>query len=154
MQRFKARLTRDASGDWIAAAVELPNCWSRGGSRDEAIAKLRQEIRYRIEYCPCTGVGDDFVHVDVIGEAGAGEPVARATTATTAPAIPAGGDSAPAALAASRGAGAVADWRGVAGCPGGPRPRRGAQLPPDTRRPRGPQLPSDMRPRRPSRWAD
>jgi hypothetical protein len=77
MQRFKTRLGRDASGDWIASAVELPHCWSRGTSRDEALARLREEIRYRIEYCPCSGVDDDFVQLDVIGE----------TTATGHPAV-------------------------------------------------------------------
>jgi len=103
MQRFKARVTRDPDGGFIAAAVELPNCWSRSRDRDEALAKLGQEIRYRIEYCPCTGVTDDFVQVDVVAESGdtrsAEPPIA------TAPAP-----------------GEIATWRGVAGCPGGPRP--------------------------------
>jgi len=70
MARFKARVTRDAGGGFVAAAVELPNCWSRGGSADEALAKLRDEIRYRIEYCPCSGVADDFVELEPVPERG------------------------------------------------------------------------------------
>jgi hypothetical protein len=33
--------------------------------REEALAKLRNELRYRLEYCPCTGVTDDFVELQV-----------------------------------------------------------------------------------------
>ena len=66
MARFKARVTRDAGGGFVAAAVELPNCWSRGVSADEALAKLRDEIRYRLEWCPCTGVDDDYVQLEVV----------------------------------------------------------------------------------------
>jgi hypothetical protein len=27
---------------------------------------LRGEIRYRLELCPCTGVSDDYVELDVV----------------------------------------------------------------------------------------
>ena len=90
MQRFKARITRDAAGEFIAAAVELPNCWSRGHDRAEAFAKLREEIRYRIEYCPCSGVADDFVELDVVSEPGhTAAPAAPATPALAVPPAPA-----------------------------------------------------------------
>jgi hypothetical protein len=32
-------------------------------TRDEALAKLCGEIRYRLELCPCTG--ESFQHIDV-----------------------------------------------------------------------------------------
>ena len=65
MANYKARLNRDVDGSWVASAVELPNCWSRGRTREEAVNKLRDEIRYRIEYCPCSGVDDEYVRVEL-----------------------------------------------------------------------------------------
>jgi hypothetical protein len=132
MARFKARLTADPAGGWIAAAVELPNCWSRGRDRDEALAKLRDEIRYRIEYCPCTGVDDEFVQVDV-------SEVARSVEGAAVQA-PAAARAAP--ERAPRDGVAPAVWRGVAGCPGGPRPAS----------PAGEGTPAARRRR--SRWSD
>jgi hypothetical protein len=34
-------------------------------TREEALVKLQNELRYRSEYCPCTGVSDDFVELRV-----------------------------------------------------------------------------------------
>ncbi len=34
-------------------------------SRDEAMAKMRAEIRYRVESCPCGGVPDDYVELEI-----------------------------------------------------------------------------------------
>jgi hypothetical protein len=68
MSIYRARLVREAEDSWMAAAIGLPNCWSRGRSRQEALAKLRDEVRYRIELCPCSGVPDDFVEIEVAGE--------------------------------------------------------------------------------------
>jgi hypothetical protein len=137
MARFKARLSQDAGGGWIAAAVELPNCWSRGHDRDEALAKLRDEIRYRIEYCPCTGVADDFVQVDV---------------------VPSGGAASEASAGRARDrAGDVATWRGVAGCPGGPAPSSSPASPTAPSWSPAPAPSSSPVPtpqRRRSRWSD
>jgi hypothetical protein len=36
-----------------------------GVSRDEAVAKMRAEIRYRVESCPCGGVPDDYVELEI-----------------------------------------------------------------------------------------
>jgi hypothetical protein len=36
-----------------------------GNSRDEVLERARNEIRYRIELCPCSTVADDFVELDV-----------------------------------------------------------------------------------------
>ena len=53
-------------GEYVATSVGDPRCTVKGRSRDEALEKLRKEIRYRIEHCPCTGVADDFVEIVVI----------------------------------------------------------------------------------------
>ena len=36
-----------------------------GSTRDEALERARNEIRYRIELCPCSTVADDFVELEV-----------------------------------------------------------------------------------------
>ena len=36
---------------------------------ERALERLKNEIRYRIELCPCSTVADDFVEVDVREEA-------------------------------------------------------------------------------------
>ncbi len=61
---FRVRLQRQREGE-LVATCDSPTCMSRGASEDEALAKLRAEIRYRIELCPCTGVGDEYVQLDV-----------------------------------------------------------------------------------------
>jgi hypothetical protein len=39
-------------------------------TREEAPEKMRKELRYRSEYCPCTGVTDNFVQLQVRAEGG------------------------------------------------------------------------------------
>lgn len=34
-------------------------------SRDEALSKMRNELQYRIELCPCSGASGDTVVLDV-----------------------------------------------------------------------------------------
>ena len=103
MAQYKARVRQEADGSWVASAVALPHCWSRAAGRDEALAKLRDEIRYRIEYCPCTGVDDEFVRVEVIttAEKDAAVPVASSSWSSTRPAT-------------------AAPLSGAAGCPSEP----------------------------------
>jgi len=36
-----------------------------GSTREEAIARATEEIRYRIEWCPCSAVSDEFVELDL-----------------------------------------------------------------------------------------
>ena len=36
-----------------------------GNTREEAIARATEEIRYRIEWCPCSAVSDEFVELDL-----------------------------------------------------------------------------------------
>ncbi|MFQ5600230.1 MAG: hypothetical protein ACE5G2_06715 [Candidatus Krumholzibacteriia bacterium] len=85
MATYSARVARDLDGSWVASALELPNCWSRGQTREEAVAKLRDEIRYRIEYCPCSGVPEDFVRVDLNVRAATTGEASRPSPQTRAP---------------------------------------------------------------------
>ena len=36
-----------------------------GSSREEALTKMRDELQYRIELCPCSGVSGDTVVLEV-----------------------------------------------------------------------------------------
>ena len=47
--------------DQVLATCDQPSCLARGRSDEEALTRLRAEIRYRIEWCPCTGVEDEYV---------------------------------------------------------------------------------------------
>ena len=53
--RWKARHTGSSLGE-----VEV-----FGFSRDEALTKMRNELQYRIEWCPCSGVSGDTVELQV-----------------------------------------------------------------------------------------
>jgi len=48
------------------ASCDNPQCSSRGLSPSNALDSLRDEIRYRLELCPCTSVDDSFVELEVI----------------------------------------------------------------------------------------
>jgi hypothetical protein len=43
-------------------------------SRDAALAKMRDELRYRVESCPCGGVPDGYVELEVRAESAPGGP--------------------------------------------------------------------------------
>lgn len=60
-------VTVEASGDGgYVASCDDPQCSSHGLSPTNALDALREEIRYRLELCPCTGVADSFVELDVV----------------------------------------------------------------------------------------
>jgi hypothetical protein len=65
--RFPCTITHRADGRWTAAATDetIGAVEVTADDREDALSKLRNEIRYRIEYCPCSGVGDDFVELDL-----------------------------------------------------------------------------------------
>ncbi len=59
-------VTIEATGDGYVATCEDPACRASGLSPANALDALRQEIRYRLELCPCTTVDDDFVELHVV----------------------------------------------------------------------------------------
>ena len=72
-----AGFTEEVIGRWLVAepgrrdglvlaTCDSPLCLSRASTEKEALEKLRAEIRYRIEWCPCTGVGDDYVQLEIV----------------------------------------------------------------------------------------
>ena len=66
--KFPCTLSRLPDGRWSArhAGPEVGPVESRGATRDEVIAKIEGEIRYRLELCPCTGETYQHIAVEVI----------------------------------------------------------------------------------------
>jgi hypothetical protein len=63
--RFEVSVQSDSSGGFTARC-EDPQCIGHGLSPASALDQVREEIRYRMELCPCTTVNDEFVELDVI----------------------------------------------------------------------------------------
>jgi hypothetical protein len=61
---FHARIEETADGDYVATC-DAPAAQARCLSPTCALDRLREEIRYRIELCPCSGVDDDYVELQV-----------------------------------------------------------------------------------------
>ena len=61
---YTCTVTRLPAG-WLARheSRDVGTLEVRGLTRDEAIEKIRGEIRYRLELCPCTG--ETYQHIDV-----------------------------------------------------------------------------------------
>jgi hypothetical protein len=62
--RFPCTISQ-RGGAWIARheSADLGEVTAQAGSREEVIEKLRGELRYRLEICPCTG--ESYQHIDV-----------------------------------------------------------------------------------------
>jgi hypothetical protein len=62
--RYRCTLRRLPAG-WLACheSRDVGKVEVRALTRDEAIEKIRGEIRYRLELCPCTG--ETYQHIDV-----------------------------------------------------------------------------------------
>ena len=68
--KFPCTVKRLGDGRWLARSTgsRLGAVEVTAPSRDEALLKLRDELRYRAEYCPCSGVPDGYVELEVRGE--------------------------------------------------------------------------------------
>lgn len=55
--QFRCRVRRLPTGQWSMEASDprLGAVVVQGPSREEVRQKMRQELQYRLEYCPCTG---------------------------------------------------------------------------------------------------
>ena len=65
-------LSRLANGDSLArhTGPSVGQVEVTAPTREEALTKMCDELQYRIEWCPCTGVSDDFVELQVREEGG------------------------------------------------------------------------------------
>jgi hypothetical protein len=53
------------------ASAETGTVEVTAGSREQAITKMRAELRYRLELCPCTGEQYKDIEIDLIEDGGA-----------------------------------------------------------------------------------
>jgi hypothetical protein len=60
-------LNRMRNGTWVVrhSSSALGTVEVSGPSREEALTKMRDELQYRIELCPCSGVSGDIVELQV-----------------------------------------------------------------------------------------
>jgi hypothetical protein len=66
---------RRANGAWTVRHTEtaLGTVEVSAVTREAALAKMRDELRYRVELCPCSGVSDDYVQLQIREVSGLGE---------------------------------------------------------------------------------
>jgi hypothetical protein len=60
-------VNRVQHGQWRAthSSAELGNAQVTASTREEALTKLQNELQYRIEWCPCSGVSGDTVELEI-----------------------------------------------------------------------------------------
>jgi hypothetical protein len=65
-------VSRMCNGTWVVrhSSSTLGTVEVSASSRDEALTKMRNELQYRIEWCPCSGVSGDTVELQVRAEGG------------------------------------------------------------------------------------
>src|SRR5436189_125062 len=64
-------LSRMQNGTWLVQhSSSLGTVEVSAGTRDEALTKMQNELQYRIELCPCSGVSGDTVELRVSDEDG------------------------------------------------------------------------------------
>jgi hypothetical protein len=67
---FRCKLSQTTGGQWSVrysgadtGAVEVT-----GVSREQALEKMRSELRYRLELCPCTGEQYKDLEIELVEE--------------------------------------------------------------------------------------
>jgi len=68
--KFPCTLHQRPDGRWLArhSGSSVGAVEAIANSRTEALDKLRNELQYRIELCPCSGVSGDRAEVVVMGD--------------------------------------------------------------------------------------
>jgi hypothetical protein len=66
--KFSATISRENKGRFRATChdANLGQVEATGDSREQAIEKLRGELRYRLELCPCTGESYQHLEIEVV----------------------------------------------------------------------------------------
>jgi hypothetical protein len=70
--KLSCSLSHLANGKWLArhAGASTGRVEVTVPTRQEALAKLRDELQYRIEWSPCSGASGDTVELQVREEGG------------------------------------------------------------------------------------
>lgn len=63
--RVACKISRRGDGTWTLRhdSADVGSIEVVAATREEAVEKMRGEVRYRLELCPCTG--DTYQHVEV-----------------------------------------------------------------------------------------
>jgi len=69
---FPCTVSRLANGKWLVrhAGSSTGQVEVTAPTREEALPKMRNELQYRIEWCPCSGASGDTVELQVREEGG------------------------------------------------------------------------------------
>lgn len=65
--KFPCTIERRGDGRWLTrhSGSTVGNVEVTAPTRDEALQKMRNELQYRIELCPCSGVSGDRAEIVV-----------------------------------------------------------------------------------------
>ncbi len=65
--KLTCTLSRLANGNWLArhTGSSTGRVEVTAPTREEALTKMRDELQYRIELCPCSGAWGDVVELSV-----------------------------------------------------------------------------------------
>ena len=65
--RFSCTVSLREDGRWVArhASAGLGAVEAAADTRQAALTRLRDELQYRIELCPCSGVSGDRAELEV-----------------------------------------------------------------------------------------
>ncbi len=63
--RFQVRMETTDDGEYVAECEQM-GATGRGMGPQNALDRLRAELRYRLEICPCSSVDDDFIELDCL----------------------------------------------------------------------------------------
>jgi hypothetical protein len=63
--KFPCSIHQGRDGRWTArhSSPDLGDIAVTAATRDEALAKITGELRYRLELCPCSG--DSYQHLEI-----------------------------------------------------------------------------------------
>ena len=70
--KLTCTVSRLANGKWMArhAGSSTGHVEVTAPTREEALTKMRDELQYRSEWCPCSGASGDVVVLEVREEGG------------------------------------------------------------------------------------
>lgn len=65
--QYKVILKSLPDGQWYARCDTTPSgvVEAQAHSREQVLQKVQNEIRYQLEYCPCSGISTGFLQLDV-----------------------------------------------------------------------------------------
>jgi len=66
--KFQCTITRRNDGRWFArhTSSDMGDIEVTADSREAAIEKMENELRYRIEMCPCTGRAFRNLEIEIV----------------------------------------------------------------------------------------